>query len=114
MFQYWKYIMKATDVLFILKKETVGKRALTLPLGSSVENQKGTVTLENPMAIAPFWFSMEHCWIALMPFWLSTDNIIRLSSAKSKHVIYGQLCLSQICWDWKNSFDLEKIQLMRG
>ena len=29
---------------------------------------------------------------------------------------YSQLCLSQICWDWRNtrSFDLEKIQLMRG
>ena len=26
--------------------------------------------------------------------------------------IYSQLCLSRICWDWRNSFDLEKIQLM--
>ena len=25
--------------------------------------------------IAPFWFSMEHLWILIMPFWLSTDNI---------------------------------------
>ena len=25
---------------------------------------------------------------------------------------YSQLCLSQICWDWRNSFDLEKIWLM--
>ena len=22
----------------------------------------------------PFWFSMEHCWIVTMPFWLSTDD----------------------------------------
>ena len=27
---------------------------------------------------------------------------------------YSQPCLSRICWDWKNSFDLEKIRLMRG
>ena len=26
----------------------------------------------------------------------------------------SQLCLSRICWDWRNSFDLEKIWLMRG
>ena len=25
-------------------------------------------------AIAPFWFSMEYRWTALMPFWLSTDD----------------------------------------
>ena len=24
---------------------------------------------------------------------------------------YSQLCLSQISWDWRNSFDLEKIDL---
>ena len=28
------------------------------------------------MVIAPFWFSMEHHWTALMPFWLSTDDMI--------------------------------------
>ena len=27
------------------------------------------------MAIAPFWFSMEHLWSAITPFGLSTDNI---------------------------------------
>ena len=27
---------------------------------------------------------------------------------------YSQPCLSRICWDWRNSFDLEKIRLMRG
>ena len=27
------------------------------------------------MAIAPFWFSMEHLWTAIAPFWLSTDDI---------------------------------------
>ena len=27
---------------------------------------------------------------------------------------YSPLCLSRICWDWRNSFDLEKIRLMRS
>ena len=27
---------------------------------------------------------------------------------------YSQLCPSRICWDWRNSFDLEKIRLMSG
>ena len=27
------------------------------------------------MAIAPFWFSMEHLWTAIAPLWLSTDDI---------------------------------------
>ena len=27
------------------------------------------------MAIGPFWFSMEHHWAALTPFWLSADNL---------------------------------------
>ena len=26
-------------------------------------------------AMAPFWFSMEHCWTALTPFWLTADDI---------------------------------------
>ena len=26
--------------------------------------------------IAPFWFSMGHCWIVIMPFWLSTQLMI--------------------------------------
>ena len=29
------------------------------------------------IAIAPFWFSMEHLWTAIMPFWLSTDDWYR-------------------------------------
>ena len=28
------------------------------------------------MVIAPFWFSMEHHWIALMPFWLSAGDML--------------------------------------
>ena len=27
------------------------------------------------MAIAPFWFSMEHLWILIAPFCLSTDDL---------------------------------------
>ena len=26
--------------------------------------------------IAPFRFSNEHCWIVIMPFWLSTDDFL--------------------------------------
>ena len=33
-------------------------------------------------AIAPFWFSMEHCWIVIMPFWLSTDDTTHNSDVK--------------------------------
>ena len=32
------------------------------------------------MAIAPFWFSMEHLWNAITPFWLSTDNVAVMGS----------------------------------
>ena len=31
------------------------------------------------MAIAPFWFAMEHLWTAIMPFWLSTDDMLILT-----------------------------------
>ena len=36
----------------------------------SVENQKGAITVQQCMAIAPFWFSTEHLWSAITPFWL--------------------------------------------
>ena len=44
---------------------------------TSVESQKG---VHVPLRIsygckAPFWFSTEHCWTALMPFCLSADDI---------------------------------------
>ena len=55
---------------------------------SSVESQKGIIITmlqwepegryccTKSMAIAPFWFSMEHCWTALMSFWSSADDFI--------------------------------------
>ena len=27
------------------------------------------------MGLVPFWFSMEHLWILIAPFWLSTDEM---------------------------------------
>ena len=33
---------------------------------------------------------------------------------KMGEYMYSQLCLSQIPWDWRNNFDLEKIRLMKG
>ena len=28
------------------------------------------------IAIAPFLFSMQHCWTVIIPFWFSTDEIM--------------------------------------
>ena len=41
----------------------------------SVENQKGAIACTKSMAIAPFWFSAEHLWSAITPFWLSTADM---------------------------------------
>ena len=42
------------------------------------------------MVIAPFWFSTEHHWTALMPFWISADRCM---------VILSQIsCCSTMCW----------------
>ena len=30
------------------------------------------------MGLAPFWFTIEHPWIVIVPFWLSTDNTCML------------------------------------
>ena len=38
----------------------------------SVENQNGAIVV---MAIAPFWFSTEHLWTAITPFWLSNVKV---------------------------------------
>ena len=43
--------------------------------GCSIENQKGAIAVQKSMAIAPFWFSMEHLWTAITPFWLSPDEV---------------------------------------
>ena len=45
------------------------------------------------IAIAPFWFSMEHLWTAIMPFWLSTDDLSRVPPPLP-HAIF---ILSNIC-----------------
>ena len=31
-----------------------------------------------------------------------------------KFLLYSQLCLSRICWDWRNSFDFEKKSTYEG
>ena len=36
----------------------------------------GQYSCTKSMAIVPLWFSMEHLWTALMPFWLSADKIL--------------------------------------
>ena len=45
---------------------------------------------------APFWFSMEHCWIVIMPFWLSTDDIhVTLNERCNLYVFRSRFCT---CW----------------
>ena len=40
-------------------------------------------------AIPPFWFSMEHHWIVIAPFWLSNDDILfRISPLSIKTVVH--------------------------
>ena len=36
---------------------------------------EGCYRCTKSMAIAPFWFSIEHLWIAIVPLWLSTDDM---------------------------------------
>ena len=36
---------------------------------------EGRYRCTKSMAIAPFWFSVEHLWILVVPFWLSTDGL---------------------------------------
>ena len=35
---------------------------------------EGCYRCTNSMAIAPFWFSTEHCYTTLMPFWFSMEH----------------------------------------
>ena len=43
-------------------------------------------------------------------FWRSVYfKVFRTNWHSIIHCMYSQLCLSQISWDWRNSFDLEKI-----
>ena len=37
---------------------------------------EGRYRCTKSMVIAPFLFSTEHLWIVIVPFWLSTDNIL--------------------------------------
>ena len=37
---------------------------------------EGCYCCTKSMVIVPFWFSKEHLWIVIAPFWLLTDNII--------------------------------------
>ena len=43
----------------------------------SIENQKDAIAIKmSTKVIAPFWFSTEHHWTALTPFWPSADNLV--------------------------------------
>ena len=50
---------------------------------------EGRYCCTKSMAIAPFWFSMEHLWSAIAPFWLSADDILSLIlTVIWKHLIF--------------------------
>ena len=74
---------------------------------SSVESQKGAITIQrcchhsNCTAIAPFRISMEHLWISIAPFWLSTDDMI--TTWKCALYIY----ISMIVWSKVEKQDLQ-------
>ena len=36
---------------------------------------EGPCRCTKSMAIAPFWFSMEHLWIVIVPFWFSMEHL---------------------------------------
>ena len=36
-------------------------------------------------AIVPFWFSKEHHWIVITPFWLSIDNMMEYDGRKMEY-----------------------------
>ena len=50
------------------------------------------------VAIAPSWFSTEHLWTALMPFWLSTDDM-GVAFTIAQHV-----CMKFKCKNWISIF----------
>ena len=71
--------------------------------------------------------------LSSMALWTEVDGVFLLIAETKKQVlffflhrihqkyisspevsIYSQLSPSRICWDWRNSFNLEKIQLMRS
>ena len=45
---------------------------------------EGRYRCTKSMVIAPFWFSTEHCRLALTPFWLSSDDIYVSRSSISR------------------------------
>ena len=59
---------------------------------SGFQSGKGRITFPNifrnvirshvnrPHGISAFWFSTEHCWTALTPFWLSAEDVQTIQS----------------------------------
>ena len=44
---------------------------------------EGRYRCTKSVEIAPFWFSMDHLWTAIVPFWLSTYNITYRSTTST-------------------------------
>ena len=60
---------------FHMKSSVESQKGIIAVQRCSLENQKGRYHCAKSLAIASFWFSTEHLWTAVMPFWLSTDEI---------------------------------------
>ena len=67
----------SSEVNFLAKKKAVFKIKWQWKLDIVSWEQEGRYRCTKSMAIAPFWFSMEHLWSAIAPFWLSADDIMR-------------------------------------
>jgi len=53
-------------------------------------------------------------WLHAKPFRMHKFIWYTIYGCTSPKRIYSQPCLSGICWDCINSFDLEKLRLMKG
>ena len=69
MFYNWEALQVKT--LHIVSWDLRARKGVNAVHRCSIENQKGIIAVQKKkmaMAVAPFWFSMEHRWTMLMPF----------------------------------------------
>ena len=77
-----------------------GQKGINAVQRCSVENQKSAITAcTKSVAIAPFWFSVEHRWTSLTPFWLSADNMCSFTCYKLPNANYANYLYYILkCW----------------
>ena len=64
----------------------------------------------NNLSYFPTWYSRSNIYNFVLNFFILI--IISTNYFTFIYSMYSQPCLSRICWDWRNSFDLEKIRLI--